>query len=169
MTVLYIRFDCRNQEINLKWQLVSVWVDWRGLIECEINKVSHSALQRPLNDLYEDDHQGFDGLMLGMKVLSAFGLGSTSFYSLSLSQCLCFFQSVCLPSSFCFSIPYHPIHLVHNSISFFLSFSIHHPYVFLSVLRSLTVSHFVSYLLSYSWHWFSLSDNLPIIIILFGN
>lgn len=60
-----------------------VWVDWRGLIECEINKVSHCALQRPLNDLYEEDHQGSDGFVLGMKVLFAFGLGYP-FISLSL-------------------------------------------------------------------------------------
>lgn len=50
------------------------------MIECEINKVSHSALQRPLNDLYEEDHQGFDGFVLGMKVLFAFSLYSLSFF-----------------------------------------------------------------------------------------
>lgn len=53
--------------------------DWRGLIEREINKVSHSALQRPLNDLYDEDHQGFDGFVPGLRVLFAFGLGSPSF------------------------------------------------------------------------------------------
>lgn len=121
MTVFYIRFDCRNHEINFKWQLVSVWVDCRGLIECEINKVSHGAVQRPLNDLYEDDHQGFDGFMLGMKVLFSFGLGSASFFSLLLFHCPCFFQSVCLPLSFCFSIP---LSYLACSISFSLFFPV---------------------------------------------
>lgn len=87
-----------------------VWADWRGLIECEINKVSHSALQRPLNDLYEEDHQGFDGFAPGMKVVFAFGLRSPSFSlyiylfvrpssnpSLSLCTCLSIpFLLICL-------------------------------------------------------------------------
>lgn len=66
----------------------SVWADWRALIECEINKVSRRrrALQRPLNDLYDEDHQGFDGLLPGgAKVLHAFCCGSPVF---SLSLCL---------------------------------------------------------------------------------
>lgn len=81
-----------------------VWADWRGLIECEINKVSHSALQRPLNDPYEEDHQCFDGFVPGMKVLSASGLSlsiSVSSFLVCLSVCLSskllfLFASVCL-------------------------------------------------------------------------
>lgn len=49
------------------------WADWRGLIECEINKVSHSALQkRLLNDLYVEDHEGFDSLVVGMYFFLSF-------------------------------------------------------------------------------------------------
>lgn len=84
-----------------------VWADWRGLIECEINKVSHSALQRPLNDLYEDDHQGFDGFAPGMKVVFAFGLCSPSF-SLYISVCPSVFQSL----SFSMHLSFYPFFLL---------------------------------------------------------
>lgn len=81
------------------------------MIECEINKVSHSALQRPLNDLYEEDHQGFDGFVLGMKVLFAFGLYYPSFFFFfPLYLCLSNLF-VCLPfysSSVVLSLPLYP-------------------------------------------------------------
>lgn len=111
VTVLYIRFDCCNQEINLKWQLVSVWVDWRALIECEINKVSHSALQRPLNDLHEIDHQGFDGCMLGRKCFLHLVV-SVSLVSPLLPSFLpvCFFFSVLYTTCnlLCWFLFFHP-------------------------------------------------------------
>lgn len=88
-----------------------MWADWRGLIECEINKVSHSALQRPLNDLYEEDHQGFDGFVLGMKVLFAFSLYSLSFFFFFLLYHYLSNLFVCLPfysSSVVLSLPSYP-------------------------------------------------------------
>lgn len=75
-----------------------VRADWRGLIECEINKVSHRALPRPLSDLYEEGHQVFDDFVTGMKVLFAFGFRSPFRLPLplssicpSLSLCTCLF------------------------------------------------------------------------------
>lgn len=106
-----------------------VWADWRGLIECEINKVSHSALQRPLNDLYENDHQRFDGFVLGIKVLFAFGLGVSSL-SLSLSVSLFIHLSVFLLTYFLSNI------LEHQSYNLFSIYSSVTITVFLFVYNS---------------------------------
>lgn len=72
-----------------------MWADWRALIESEINKVSRRrhALQRPLNDLYDEDHQGFVGLVVaawkvvvvGLNCLMHFVVVALSFLSVCVS------------------------------------------------------------------------------------
>lgn len=90
-----------------------VWADWRGLIECEINKVSHGALQKPLNDLHEEDHR-LRWLCAGHE--SAFRIWScfAIVFSLSLSGLYLSHLFVCLQV-------YLPFLRVCLSVAFYLS------------------------------------------------
>lgn len=76
-----------------------VWADWRALIECEINTFCHSALQRPLSDLYVKDHRGFGGFVLGTECFLHFL--SSLHTCLSVLLCLFFTSTLNIDPAFC--------------------------------------------------------------------